>query len=166
MDLGTGPSADQALAAAARHATTFSPAACAHARLAIVACMDRRLDVMALFGLSAGEAYVIRNAGGILTQDVRRSLAIAQNVLGVEEIVLVHHTDCGMQGLDDQALLDSLEESSGQRPPWRPGGFADVEADLRQALAGLAADPHVPSGAAARGFVYDVATGALTEVTP
>ena len=126
--------------------------------------MDRRLDVMALFSLSSGDAYIIRNAGGILTDDVRRSLAIAQHVLGVEDIILLHHTDCGMHGMDDDLLRSSLAESTGIRPDWTPGGFACPETDLRRMLDALARDPHIPSGAAARGFIYDVATGGLTEV--
>lgn len=115
MELDTGPSTEQALSAAARHAASFRPARGTSARMAVVACMDRRLDVMDLFGLRAGEAYIIRNAGGVLTQDVRRSLAIAQSQLGVKDIVLVHHTDCGMLGLDDQELLHSLEPPGGLR---------------------------------------------------
>ncbi|WP_250707957.1 carbonic anhydrase, partial [Actinomyces sp. 217892] len=152
------------LEAARRHAEAFTPARGAGARVAVVACMDRRLDVMSLFGLRAGEAYVIRNAGGLVTEDVRRSLAVAQHALGVEEVLLVRHTDCGMHGLDDEALLSALTEATGQRPTWRPGGFADLEEDLRRALASLARDPHVPAGATARGFVYDVVDGSLTEV--
>lgn len=152
------------LQAAARHAEDFAPARGMRSRVAVVACMDRRIDVMALFGLSAGDAYIIRNAGGLLTEDVRRSLTVAQHALGVEEILLVRHTDCGMCGLDDEAFLDELTRATGQRPAWRPGGFSDVEEDLRRALAALAEDPHVPAGARARGFVYDVTDGTLTEV--
>lgn len=160
----TGPSMARALAAAADHREGFTSARASRARLAIVACMDRRLDVMALFSLSSGDAYIIRNAGGILTDDVRRSLAIAQHVLGVEDIILLHHTDCGMHGMDDDLLRSSLAESTGIRPDWTPGGFACPETDLRRMLDALARDPHIPSGAAARGFIYDVATGGLTEV--
>lgn len=152
------------LEAAARHAQDFTPARGGRSRVAVVACMDRRIDVMALFGLCAGDAYVIRNAGGLLTEDVRRSLAVAQHALGVEEILLVRHTGCGMCGLDDEVFLDALARATGQRPTWRPGGFGDVEEGLRQDLAALAEDPHVPAGAAARGFVYDVTDGTLTEV--
>lgn len=159
----TGPTTEEVLANAERYAQTFTPVA-PGARVAVVACMDNRLDVTRLLGLHNGDAYVIRNAGGILTDDVRRSLAIAQNALGVSEIVLIHHTDCGMNGLEDRAFADSLAEATGLRPTWRPGGFASAEADLREMLAALAADPHIPGGAAARGFVYDVADGELTEV--
>ncbi|RJF41426.1 carbonic anhydrase [Actinomyces sp. 2119] len=160
----SAPTAATALEAARHYAADFVPARGEHATLAVVACMDRRLDVMSLLGLQAGDAYVIRNAGGILTEDVRRSLAIAQHALGVQEILLIHHTDCGMSRLDDETFTDSLERETGQRPPWQPGGFTDAAQDVRQALAGLTADPHVPGGASARGFVYDVATGRLTEV--
>ncbi len=127
--------------------------------------MDFRLDPLAVLGLDDGEAYVIRNAGGVLTDDVRRSLAITQHALGVEEIALVHHTDCGMEGLTDQDFADRLAQRTGIRPTWRPGGFGSAEADLREMMAALASDPHVPAGQRARGFVYDVATGALTEVS-
>lgn len=159
----TGPTARDALAAAERHADSFRPVP-ARAHLAVVACMDCRLDVSGLLGLHNGDAYVIRNAGGILTEDVRRSLAIAQHRLGVTEILLIHHTDCGMSGLDDRALADALAASTGRRPTWRPGGFASAEADLREMLAALAADPHIPGGSTARGFVYSVEDGSLTEV--
>ncbi|WP_127841632.1 beta-class carbonic anhydrase [Actinomyces wuliandei] len=160
----SAPTAATALEAARRYAASFTPARGEHASLAVVACMDRRLDVMSLLGLQAGDAYIIRNAGGVLTEDVRRSLAIAQHALGVQEILLIHHTDCGMSHLDDEVFTDSLERETGQRPTWRPGGFTDAAQDVRQALTGLAADPHVPDGASARGFVYDVATGELAEV--
>ena len=127
--------------------------------------MDFRLDPLAVLGLDDGEAYVIRNAGGVLTDDVRRSLAITQHALGVEEIALVHPTDCGMEGLTDQDFADRLAQRTGIRPTWRPGGFRSAEADLREMMAALASDPHVPAGQRARGFVSDVATGALTEVS-
>lgn len=159
----TGPGTDDVLAAAERYTAGFQPVG-PGARLAVVACMDNRLDVTRLLGLAGGDAYVIRNAGGILTEDVRRSLAIAQNALGVEEILLIHHTDCGMSHLNDSEFASSLPERTGLRPTWRPGGFASAEQDLREMLTALAADPHVPAGAAARGFVYDVDNGRLTEV--
>lgn len=159
----TGPTTSELLDNAERYASSFSPVP-GGAKVAVVACMDNRLDVTRLLGLENGDAYVIRNAGGVLTEDVRRSLAIAQNALGVQEIVLVHHTDCGMSGLEDQAFADSLAEATGLRPTWRPGGFASAEEDVREMLAGLAADPHVPGGASARGFVYSVEDGTLSEV--
>lgn len=159
----SGPTTTELLDRAASYPDAFEPTP-PGARVAIVACMDNRLDDRALLGLAAGDAYVIRNAGGILTDDVRRSLAVAQHALGVEEIMLIHHTDCGMAGLDDRAFSDSLTTTTGIRPTWRPGGFADAEQDVREMLAALAADPHVPSGAGARGFVYSVEDGSLTEV--
>ena len=125
--------------------------------------MDRRIDVPAVFGLEPGEAYIIRNAGGVVTDDVVRSLSVAQVLQGTTEILLVHHTDCGMCGVDDDALADRLEAETGVRPQWRAHGFTDVEADLRAGLARLATDPHVPFGGGARGFIYDVATGTLIE---
>lgn len=161
---GRGPSLEEALSRASRHAEGFVPPDGRRARLAVVTCMDRRLDVLRLFSLEPGEVYVIRNAGGILTQDVRRSLALAQYALGVEQILLIHHTDCGLCGLDDEELLAHLTAVTGIRPSWAPGGFTDVADDLRAALSELATDPHVPGGASARGFVYDVADGTLTEV--
>ena len=161
---GRGPSLEDALTRASHHAERFVPAEGRRARLAVVTCMDRRLDVLRLFDLEPGEVYVIRNAGGILTQDVRRSLALAQHALGVEQILLIHHTDCGLCGLDDEELLKHLTAVTGTRPAWTPGGFTDVADDVRTALAELADDPHVPGGASARGFVYDVADGTLTEV--
>lgn len=159
-----GPTASEALARAHAHAEGFRPV-CKRARLGIVVCMDNRINPAALLGLDDGDAYIIRNAGGILTDDVRRSLAVAQHILGVEDIVLIHHTDCGMNGLDDDAFASTLATRSGLRPTWRPGGFTSAEADLRDMLAALAADPHIPSGERARGFLYDVTTGTLTEVT-
>ena len=158
-----GPSASELLARAQHHTDGFVPVA-RKARVAVVACMDNRLDPTALLGLDDGDAYVIRNAGGILTEDVRRSLAIAQHALGVEEVILIHHTDCGLAGLLDQDFASRLARSCGIRPTWRPGGFASAEEDLREMMAALALDPHVPAGAHARGFVYDVSTGRLTEV--
>lgn len=159
----TGPTTAELLRRAAAHPERFEPTP-PGARVAIVACMDNRLDVSALLGLATGEAYVIRNAGGLLTEDVRRSLAVAQHALNVSEIMLIHHTDCGMAGLDDRDFADRLTAATGVRPTWRPGGFADAEQDVREMLTALAADPHVPGGATARGFVYDVEDGSLTEV--
>lgn len=159
----TAPDTATLLANAARFADTFATPTPASAKVAIVACMDKRLDVPALFGLQPGQAYIIRNAGGVVTDDVLRSLAMAQNFLGTTEIILVHHTDCGMCGVDDDAVATQLEDATGVRPTWRAQGFTDVEADLRAGLAHLAANPHLPHGSSARGFIYDVETGALHE---
>ncbi|WP_366181234.1 carbonic anhydrase [Actinomyces timonensis] len=158
----TGPDTNDVLAAARRYAASAQPVG-PGARLAVVACMDNRFDVTRLLGLEASDAYVIRNAGGILTEDVRRSLAIAQNALGVEEVVLIHHTDCGMSRLDDAQFASALAERTGLRPMWRPGGFTCAEQDLREMLTALARDPHIPAGATARGFVHDVTGGSLPE---
>ncbi|WP_172120274.1 beta-class carbonic anhydrase [Actinomyces faecalis] len=159
-----GPSASELLARATHHADAFVPVA-RRARVAVVVCMDNRIHPAALLGLDDGDAYIIRNAGGILTDDVRRSLAVAQHALGVKEIILIHHTNCGMEGLEDQAFASQLADTAGIRPTWRPGGFASAEADVREMLAALASDPHIPAGERARGFVYNLTTGRLNEVS-
>lgn len=132
-------------------------------QVAIVACMDARIDVFSLFGLEPGDAHVIRNAGGLVTDDALRSLAISQRLLGTDEIVLVHHTRCGMQGLDDDALAQDLEMDTGRRPAWSAGGFADPVEDVRRSMAAIEADPFIPSKKV-RGFVFDVDAGTLDEV--
>lgn len=132
-------------------------------KVAVVACMDARLDVYRLLGLGLGEAHVIRNAGGVVTDDTIRSIVISQRLLGTEEIVLVHHTDCGMLTFADDALKQSITEDTGIRPPFALESFTDLDADIRQSLARIAASPFVPYKNA-RGFVYDVDTGALREV--
>lgn len=135
------------------------------AGVAIVACMDSRLDLFSLFGLELGEAHIIRNAGGLVTDDVLRSLAISQRFLGTEEIILVHHTGCGAHGLDDAAFVETLFAETGQRPGWKPGGFADPAEDVRESMARIEADPFLVSKKV-RGFVFDVADGRLEEVSP
>jgi carbonic anhydrase len=132
-------------------------------QLTIVACMDSRMDLFALFGLKVGDAHVIRNAGGIITEDVVRSLAISQRFLGTREIVLVHHTNCGLHGLDDEAMAADLEAETGVRPAWRAGGFADPADDVRRSIERIRADPFIPSKEV-RGFVFDVTSGELKEV--
>jgi carbonic anhydrase len=133
--------------------------------LAVVACMDARLNVYALLGLREGEAHVIRNAGGVVTEDVIRSLAISQRLLGTKEVVLVHHTDCGMLTFTDDQVKADIESDTGLRPHFALEAFSDLEADIRQSIARIKASPFVPSNDAIRGFVYDVHTGALQEVT-
>jgi carbonic anhydrase len=133
------------------------------AGVAVVACMDARLDVWNLLGLEEGEAHVIRNAGGLITEDALRSLVISQRALGTSEIILIHHTRCGMQGLDAGAFLASLEAETGTRPPWQPGGFDDVEQDVRASMAAIRSDPFLVSKQV-RGFVFDVDDGTLREV--
>ena len=134
-------------------------------KVAIVACMDARLDLFGLFGLDIGDAHVIRNAGGVVTDDAIRSLAISQRLLGTTEVILVHHTDCGMLTFKGDELAAQIEADTGIRPPWSTEAFSDVDADVRQSLARIAASPFVPHREAVRGFVYDVKTGTLREVT-
>lgn len=132
--------------------------------VAIVACMDARIDVYSLLGLRPGEAHVIRNAGGLVTDDAIRSLAISQRALGTREIVLIHHTGCGMQGLDDEQLAADLEAETGQRPTWTAGGFADPVDDVLRSIELLRSNPFLRSKDAIRGFVFDVKSGELREV--
>ena len=133
--------------------------------VAVVACMDARLDVYRMLGLAEGEAHVIRNAGGVTTDDAIRSLAISQRLLGTTEIVLIHHTDCGMLTFTDDAFRADIEADTGIRPPWAAEAFADPAADVRQSVARVQASPFLPHKESVRGFVFDVATGRLNEVT-
>lgn len=156
---------DRMLAANARWAQQSpggQPARPARA-VAVVACMDARMDVYRILGLDPGDAHVIRNAGGVVTTDTLRSLAISQHVLGTREVVLVHHTRCGMEGADDAAVLDAVEQATGVRPDWPVQGFADVEEDVRESVRTLRACPYLVSSDV-RGTVYDVDTGVLREV--
>jgi len=134
-------------------------------KVAVVACMDARLDPARALGLEEGDAHVIRNAGGVVTDDAIRSLAISQRLLGTEEIVLIHHTECGMLGLSDDEFRRQVEEDTGVRPHWAAEGFADLQADVRQSIARIKASPFLPRKDAVRGFVYDVKTGRLDEVS-
>ncbi|MEJ7818240.1 MAG: carbonic anhydrase [Thermoleophilaceae bacterium] len=133
-------------------------------KVAVVACMDARLVPTRLLGLEEGDAHVIRNAGGLVTDQEIRSLSISQTLLGTEEIVLIHHTDCGMLSFTDDQFKDQIEESTGQRPDWEPGAFADLEEDVRSAIRRIKDSPFVPKKDAIRGFVYEVETGRLREV--
>jgi carbonic anhydrase len=133
--------------------------------LAVVACMDARLNVYALLGLDEGQAHVIRNAGGVVTEDVIRSLAISQWLLGTGEIILIHHTDCGMLTFTDDEVKADIESKTGLRPHFALEAFSDLENDIRQSIARIKASPFVPHKDSIRGFVYDVRTGALQEVT-
>ncbi|MBK6010043.1 carbonic anhydrase [Streptomyces sp. MBT53] len=157
---------DELLANNARYAETFEgPLPLPPARhLAVVACMDARLNVYAILGLKEGEAHVIRNAGGVITPDEIRSLAISQRLLGTEEIILIHHTDCGMLTFTDDAFKASIEEDTGLRPSWAAEAFGELDADVRQSIARIKADPFVVHKESIRGFVFDVATGKLNEV--
>ncbi len=135
-------------------------------RLAIVTCMDSRLDVFAALGLEDGQAHVLRNAGGVITNDVVRSLALSQRKLGTREIVLIHHTDCGLEKVTDDGFRAELHESTGMAPPFAIESFTDVDEDVRQSLARVEASPFVPHTESLRGFVYDVDNGRLREVEP
>ena len=134
--------------------------------VAVVACMDARLNVYGLLGLHEGDPHVIRNAGGVVTPDELRSLAISQRLLGTTEIILIHHTDCGMLTFTDDGFKESIRAETGVRPPWAAEAFADVEEDVRQSLARIAHSPYIPIKDSVRGFVFDVATGRLDEVHP
>ena len=132
--------------------------------VAVVACIDARLNVYGMLGLQEGDAHVLRNAGGVVTDDVIRSLAISQRLLGTREVVLVHHTDCGMLTFKDDDLKAQIEAEVGIRPPFALEAFPDLEADVRQSIARIKASPFVPHKDGVRGFVYDVRTGRLREV--
>lgn len=134
-------------------------------RVAVVACMDARIETGRLLGLEEGDAHVIRNAGGVVTDDVIRSLAISQRLLGTREIVLIHHTDCGMLTFKDDALKSEVEQDTGLRPPFSFEAFADVEEDVRQSMRRVLASPFVVHKDGIRGFVYEVESGQLREVT-
>jgi carbonic anhydrase len=133
--------------------------------VAVVACMDARLAISELLGLVNGEAHVIRNAGGVVTDDVIRSLAISQRLLGTTEIILIHHTACGMLTVTDDSFKQSIQIDTGLRPPWAVEAFTDVEEDVRQSRARILASPYIPYKDDIRGFIFDVATGKLNEVT-
>ena len=133
-------------------------------KVAVVACMDARLNVYGALGLEEGDAHVIRNAGGVVTDDAIRSLAISQRLLGTEEIVLIHHTGCGMLTFTDDDFKRSIEEDTGIRPEWAAEAFPDLDADVRQSIARIKASPFIPRRDAIRGFVYEVETGRLREV--
>ena len=133
--------------------------------VAVLACMDARLNPYALLGLREGEAHVIRNAGGVATDDAIRSLTISQRLLGTTEIILIHHTDCGMLTFTDDAVKQQILEDVGIRPPFALESFPDEYEDVRQSIARIKASPFIPHTDAIRGFVYDVHTGALNEVS-
>ncbi|WP_181784789.1 beta-class carbonic anhydrase [Pseudonocardia pini] len=133
-------------------------------KVAVVACMDARLDVYRILGLQEGEAHVIRNAGGVVTDDEIRSLAISQRLLGTEEIILIHHTDCGMLTFTDDQFKQSIQDDTGIKPQWSAEAFPDLDGDVRQSIARIKANPFVPRKDSVRGFVFDVATGKLNEV--
>jgi carbonic anhydrase len=133
--------------------------------VAVVACMDARLDVHKILGLEEGDAHVIRNAGGVITDDEIRSLTISQRLLGTREIVLIHHTGCGMLTFSDDELKRQIQEEVGMKPHFALESFSDLEEDVRQSIARIKASPFVPNKDSVRGFVYEVETGRLREVT-
>jgi carbonic anhydrase len=133
-------------------------------RVAVVACMDARLNPYGLLGLSEGDAHVIRNAGGVITDDEIRSLSISQRLLGTEEVMLIHHTDCGMLTFRDDDFRRTIQEETGVKPEWAAEAFEDPEEDLRQSIARIKASPFIPRKDKVRGFVYEVETGRLHEV--
>ena len=133
--------------------------------VAVVACMDARLDVHKILGLEEGDAHVIRNAGGVITDDEVRSLTISQRLLGTREVILIHHTDCGMLTFSDDELKAQIHEEVGMKPHFSMESFSDLEEDVRQSIARIKASPFVPHKESVRGFIYEVQTGRLREVT-
>ena len=133
-------------------------------KVAVVACMDARLDVHKILGIQEGDAHVFRNAGGAVTDDAIRSLAISQRLLGTKEIILIHHTDCGMLTFKDDDVKQQIEKETGIRPAFALEAFSDLDDDVRQSIARIKASPFIPNKANIRGFVYDVRTGKLNEV--
>jgi carbonic anhydrase len=134
-------------------------------KVAVVACMDARLNVFGALGLHEGDAHVIRNAGGVVTDDEIRSLAISQRLLGTEEIILIHHTDCGMLTFHDDEFKATIERETGIKPRWAPESFSDLDTDVRQSVERIKASPFIPHKESVRGFVYEVETGRLREVS-
>lgn len=135
-------------------------------QLALVTCMDSRIDAFQVLGLHNGEAHIIRNAGGVVTDDVIRSLCLSQRHLGTREIILVHHTNCGLQGIDESAFRSDLEAETGVKPWWSLEGFSDPYDDVRQSIHRIRMTPFLPHKDHVRGFVYDVSDGLLKEVDP
>jgi carbonic anhydrase len=161
------PSADELLANNAAYVEQFDDPerdVAPSRQLAVVACMDSRMDIFEILGLGNGEAHVIRNAGGVITDDVIRSLCLSQRFLGTREIVLLHHTDCGLQKVDEQEFREELVEELGVKPWWSLEAFRDPDADVRQSMRRLQLTPFLQHKDHVRGFVYEVDTGRLREV--
>jgi carbonic anhydrase len=159
---------DELLANARRYAESFDQGGRAlppAKKVAVLACMDARILPSYVLGLEVGDAHVIRNAGGVVSTDAIRSLAISQRLLGTEEIILLHHTDCGMLTFQDDDFRRSIEEDTGIKPDWSAESMTDLEGDVRQSIARIHASPFIPNKSSVRGFVYDVETGELREVT-
>ena len=158
---------DELLKHNARYAASFTKGALPTPpakRVAVLACMDARLDPARALGLEEGDAHVIRNAGGVVTEDAIRSLVISQRLLGTTEIVLIHHTECGMLSFTDEGLKEQIRQDTGVRPPFALGAFADLDEDVRESIARIKASPFVKRKDVVRGFVYDVKSGRLREV--
>jgi carbonic anhydrase len=134
-------------------------------KVAVLACMDARLNPYGALGLQEGDAHVIRNAGGVVTDDEIRSLAISQNLLGTEEIILIHHTDCGMLTFTDEQFAQKLQDETGETPEWSANAFPDLDGDVRDSIARIKESPFIPNKDSVRGFVYEVETGKLREVS-
>ena len=159
---------DELLENAGRYAESFDNGALPlppAKKIAVVACMDARLNPYGLLGLGEGDAHVIRNAGGVITDDEIRSLAISQRLLGTEEIMLIHHTDCGMLTFSDDDFRRQVQADTGIKPEWAAEAFGDLDEDVRQSIARIEASPFIPHKDKIRGFVYEVETGKLREVT-
>lgn len=158
---------DEYLANNAEYASTFKgPLPLPPSKhIAVVACMDARLDVYRVLGIKEGESHVIRNAGGVVTDDAIRSLAISQRLLGTQEIILIHHTDCGMLTFTDDDFKRGIQDEIGVKPPWAAEAFADIAEDVRQSLRRIQNSPFVTKHVSLRGFIFDVATGKLEEIT-
>ena len=157
---------DEYLANNAEYAKSFSgPLPLPPSRnIAVLACMDARLDVYGILGLGQGKSHVIRNAGGVVTADEIRSLAISQRLLGTKEIILIHHTDCGMLTFSDDGFKKTIQEETGIKPEWAAEAFSDLDEDVRQSVARIKQSPFIPHTDQVRGFIFDVATGLLNEV--
>ncbi len=134
-------------------------------KLAVLACMDARVDPAKVLGLQEGDAHVIRNAGGVVSDDALRSLAISQNLLGTEEIVLIHHTDCGMLTFTDDEFAQKLEDETGERPEWRAHAFDDLDENVKRSIDKIKTSPFVPRTDSVKGYVYEIETGRLREVS-
>lgn len=159
---------DELLERAAAYAAAFEGGALGAPparHVAIVTCMDARVNPYGIFGLTEGDAHVVRNAGGAATDDVVRSLAVSQRLLGTTEVILVHHADCGMRTVSDEAFRRALHAETGVRPAWAVEPFSDPAADVRRALGRIRSSPFLPHTGSVRGFVYDDRTGTLSEVT-
>jgi carbonic anhydrase len=164
----TGNATKELLGNAARYAERFDKGDLPlppSRKVAVLACMDARLNPYGLLGLSEGDAHVIRNAGGVVTDDEIRSLAISQHLLGTEEIIVIHHTDCGMLTFSDEQFKQKLEQESGEVPDWDAHAFSDLEADVRAQVQKIEDSPFIPRTESVRGFIYEVESGRLREVS-